>query len=236
MGSTSFLVEITNIFSNPGIQLFGLLVAALGLSFIANYCLSRIFYGRTYRFLIAPGVIIHEYSHVLGCLVTGARVREVRVFDERGGRVVHEPPRITGGEGIISIAPIFGAALTVYILARLLVPAFVGFGELEISSWQFLLFAYLASSITAAMAPSTQDLKVGLAGFTAICAVIGLGALSDRLSSYFSNLLGVEFERVLGVVEFSLIVLAVLAVSSGIVYIILHRTTRKGMRYRQSFE
>src|SRR5665811_249171 len=96
------------------------LVAVLLLSYAANYWLSRIFAGKTYRYLIAPGVIVHEYSHALGCIVTGARIRQIRVFDERGGAVVHEEPRFALGQGIISVAPVFGAAVTVYLLAVLL--------------------------------------------------------------------------------------------------------------------
>ncbi|MEX2209999.1 MAG: M50 family metallopeptidase [Patescibacteria group bacterium] len=217
--------------ANPGVQLLGLLVATLVLSYAANRFLARVFVGRTYRFLIAPGVIVHEYSHALACVLTGARIRQVRVFDARGGAVVHEEPRAPLGDGIISVAPILGAATAVYLLALALVPGFVGFGELSISSWQFFVFAYLASAITAAMAPSLQDLRAGLAAFVALCAIIGLGALSPGLSDYAGAVLGTEFERVRGIVLFSLIVLATLAAAAGAAYAVLHRTTRQGVRY-----
>jgi len=220
-----------DILTNPGVQLGTMLVAALVLSYAATFWLSRIFHGKTYRYLIAPGVIVHEYSHALGCVLTGARVREIRVFDARGGEVIHEEPRLAFGSAIISMAPIIGASIAVYLLARLLVPGFVGFGDLNLSSWQFLLFAYLSASITAAMAPSRQDLKVGAASFVMLCLVIGLLSLSEGVSAYVGFLAGDGFERILGLVQFSLVVLAAVTLSAGVAYLILHRTTRQGTQY-----
>ncbi|HEY8108583.1 MAG TPA: M50 family metallopeptidase [Patescibacteria group bacterium] len=217
--------------ANPGLQLLALLCATLVLSYAANWFLARVFVGKTYRYLIAPGVIVHEYSHALACILTGARIRKVRVFKETGGEVVHEPARLPFGEGLISVAPILGAAIAVYLLAVLLVPGFVGLGELEISSWQFLAFAYLASSVTAAMAPSMQDLRAGLAAFVVICTIIGLGALLPLASDYFDALLGTEFERIRGLVLFSLIVLATLTAAAAAAYAVLQRTTRQGVTY-----
>ncbi|MDP4000537.1 MAG: hypothetical protein Q8Q11_03910 [bacterium] len=222
---------IADIAANPGVQLLVLLCAALGLSYAANYFLARVFVGRTYRFLIAPGVIIHEYSHALACILTGARIRTVRVFDERGGEVIHEPSRLPLGEGLISVAPILGAAIATYLLAVALVPGFVGLGELQISSWQFFAFAYLASSITAAMAPSAPDLRAGLVAFVVICTIVGLGALVPFVSDYFDLLLGTEFVRIRGLVLFSLIVLATLAAAAAGAFAVLQRTTRQGVTY-----
>lgn len=219
---------------NPGVRLFGVLVATLGLSYAANYWLSRIFRGKTYRYLIAPGVIVHEYSHAVGCVLTGARIREIRVFERTGGRVVHEESRLPFGEGLISMAPIFGAALAAYLLARLLVPGFVGLADVEFSSWRFLLFTYLAASITAAMAPSGQDLKVGLAGFSFGCLVLGVGASIEPVDAYFSALFGGALERLFAVVLFGLILLAVLTAAAGLAYLVLHRTTRRGTTYHSA--
>lgn len=230
-GMTRSKMIIELIVANPGVQLLALLSATLGLSYAANYFLARVFLGKTYRYLIAPGVIVHEYSHALGCIVTGARIRKVRVFAEEGGYVEHGPARLPLGEGIITVAPILGAAIAVYLLAVALVPGFVGLGELQVSSWQFLAFAYLASSITAAMAPSAQDLRVGLAAFVAISALVGLGALVPMVADYFDVLLGTEFVRVRGLVLFSLIVLATLTAAAAGAFGVLQRTTRQGMTY-----
>lgn len=229
-----FSGQLTAVLANPGVRLFGVLVATLLLSYAANYWLARIFVGKAYRYLIAPGVIVHEYSHAIGCVLTGARIREIRVFEPSGGRVVHGEPQLAFGEGIISIAPIFGAAITVYLLARLLVPGFIGLGDVELSSWRFLLFAYLAGSITAAMAPSTQDLKIGLAGFSLGCLLIGVGAVVEPVNAYFSTLFGGALDRVFSILIFALIMLAIVATAAGVAYLILQRTTRRGKTYRVS--
>src|SRR5205807_788138 len=92
-GSTPGSDMLADVAANPGVKLGVLLVATLGLSYLANYWLSRLFPGKLYRYLVAPGVIVHEYSHAVGCLVTGTPVREVRVFDPSGGKVTHEAPR-----------------------------------------------------------------------------------------------------------------------------------------------
>lgn len=225
-------MSLEELLGNPGLQLLGMLVATLGLSYAANYWLSRVFVGKTYRYLVAPGVIVHEYSHALACLVTGARVRSISVFDPRGGQVVHEPPKLAGGQGLISLAPILGAAVVLYLLARVLVPGFVGYGELELSSWQFLLFAYLAGSIAATMAPSTQDLKAGLVSFLVLCAIVGLTAVSELAADYFGFLIGSVYDAMRNLVGFALVVLAVLAATSGLFYFGLQQTSRRGTRYR----
>ena len=82
----------------------------------------------------------------------------------------------------------------------------------------------------AAMAPSKQDLRVGLGSFVVICLVIGLAALSPLLIDYFSFLDGFArgMERVL---TFALIMLALLAAAAGGTYLLLGRTLRKGVKY-----
>lgn len=223
-------MTLSDLLANPGLQLLLALGATMLLSYAANYWLARIFAGKLYRYLIAPGVVVHEYSHALACVLVGARIREIRLFDARGGRVVHEEPRLAIGQGVISTAPVFGAAAVAYGLAVLLVPGFVGLGQLEIASWQFLVFAYLGGSVVAAMAPSRQDLTVGLGSFVVICLVIGLVNVSPFLSDYFSFLDGF-YEGMVRVLSFALVMLTLLAAAAGGTYLLLGRTLRKGVKY-----
>lgn len=215
---------------NPGLQLLAALSVTMLLSYAANYWLARVFTGKIYRYLIAPGVVVHEYSHAFACILVGARIKEIRLFEASGGRVVHEEPRLALGQGVISTAPVIGAAGVTYGLAYLLVPGFLGYGGLELASWQFLVFAYLGGSIVAAMAPSKQDLKVGLGSFVAICLIMGIASLSPGLNDYFSFLDGF-WEGMRRVIGFALIMLTLLAVAAGSTYLLLGRTVRKGARY-----
>lgn len=73
--------------------------------------------GRGFRIFVAPGVIVHEYSHVLACLLMGARIEKIALFEKTGGYVRHSIPKIPKwppvvgpsiGMVVISFAPIFG--------------------------------------------------------------------------------------------------------------------------------
>lgn len=217
--------------TNPGILLLGLLLLTLALSYFSNYFLSRIFLGQTYRYLVAPGVVVHEYSHAVACVLAGAKIRQIKVFEPTGGQVVHEEPRLPFGQGLISVAPIFGAAVTVYLLAQLLVPTFLRDGELAISSWQFYLFVYLGATIAATMAPSTTDLKAGAASYVVFCIMVGLAAEVGPVANYFAAIAGDSYDAFWNLLIFIMVILGGLAVASAVAYGILHRTTRQGTHY-----
>ncbi|MFC1889763.1 M50 family metallopeptidase [Thermodesulfobacteriota bacterium] len=56
-----------------------------------------------------PGVVIHEMSHAVACLITGAKIHEIKFFKAGGGYVIHEPSRIPVlGRIAISLAPLVG--------------------------------------------------------------------------------------------------------------------------------
>ena len=46
-----------------------------------------------YYVIRVPGVVVHECSHILGCLVTGAVITQVVFFSEEGGSVTYARPR-----------------------------------------------------------------------------------------------------------------------------------------------
>ncbi|MFA6098633.1 MAG: hypothetical protein WCV50_02570 [Patescibacteria group bacterium] len=74
-----------------------------------------------------PGVMIHELSHLVGCLLTFTRVYKVQLFYPQGGTlgmVQHEQTRNPLKSIIISIAPLFGATAVIWLLTRFLLPDF----------------------------------------------------------------------------------------------------------------
>ena len=78
-------------------------------------------FGRVYWLAIAPGVIVHELSHVIACWLMLAKVRRVKLFGPKGGEVEHDPSRIPViGQPVISMAPIAGCALTLVLVGWLL--------------------------------------------------------------------------------------------------------------------
>ncbi len=97
--------------------------------------LNGLFYrwlGRTvYLLFMWPGVVVHELSHLFGCLITWTRVREANLFAPREetpgtltlGSVVHDRPRSPVASTLIGSAPFFGGAAALWLLIRLLFPA-----------------------------------------------------------------------------------------------------------------
>jgi len=72
---------------------------------------------RVIAFVLAPGVIVHEMSHILACLVTGATVKEASLVDSgRGGRVTHTKPAVPVlGQALISLAPMVGCGACLWL-------------------------------------------------------------------------------------------------------------------------
>ena len=93
------------------------MVILILLSFLCNNLLERISTGRSYRYFIWLGVIVHEYSHALACVLTHTKITEIK-FDRGGGYVKHQRcnPLLNA---IISMAPLFGCSLFLLFLAWL---------------------------------------------------------------------------------------------------------------------
>ncbi|WAC04002.1 MAG: M50 family metallopeptidase [Methanoregula sp.] len=144
-----------------------------------------------------PGVVLHEISHMIGCLLTGAEIRKVVYFSKEGGSVTYSESKIPIlGTVIISTAPLFflplilaGLTLVFGTYFGCFVPQVIPLtGDLVAGSedifknvitifsqnlivhpngW-FFLYLYLCGSIVLSLAPSGQDFKN---------AAIGIGAL-----------------------------------------------------------
>ena len=145
-----------------------------------------------YLFIRLPGVVLHECSHVIGCLLTGARIRSIVFFSKEGGSVTYSRPMLPFiGDVIISTAPLFliplalsaftwafgtflGCTFPVFPATLATPGAFLDLADALFStfsenlltrfnSW-FLLYLYLAISLILAVAPGTQDMKNAAAG------------------------------------------------------------------------
>lgn len=145
-----------------------------------------------YLFIRLPGVVLHESSHIIGCLLTGARIRSIVLFSREGGSVTYSGPRLPYiGDVIISTAPLFLLPLALSVvtgvfgsylgcifppfpallesadaLSGLVTAVFVTFSDnllVRFNGW-FLLYLYLTVSIVLSVAPSMQDMKNAAAG------------------------------------------------------------------------
>jgi hypothetical protein len=150
-----------------------------------------------YYVVRAPGVVVHELSHVLGCLIMGAKVKNIVLFSKEGGSVTYSSPKIPYiGDVVISTAPLFciplvlagctwifsqysgcvfpplpqsiGSTADLFSLGTGVVEIFTGNLIIAFNPW-FLLYLYITLTLVLSVAPSAQDIRN---------AAIGIGILT----------------------------------------------------------
>jgi len=112
-----------------------------------------------YYLFLFPGVVLHEVSHLVGCLLTGARVKSFQLFSKDGGFVSHEEPRIPViGTFVVSIFPLLTGSTILYFASETLRK---GTFQLTLYSVNFskIIIAYLLAAVFITMFPSYQDFK-----------------------------------------------------------------------------
>ncbi len=80
---------------------------------------------RWYLWTMWPGVVVHELSHFVACILTFTRVRRVQLYQPTAdslGFVEHDRTRNPVKKVIISLAPLFGVTATMWLIARWLFP------------------------------------------------------------------------------------------------------------------
>lgn len=177
----------------------GVILISMALDFLWARSIPVRFF---YYLLRAPGVVVHECAHMLGCLLTGAKIRNVVLFSKEGGSVTYNPPAIPViGHVVISTAPLFCIPLVLALCTWFfsnylgcLLPALplsvdstdamvlLGGGVLGIftqnlvvqfNAW-FLVYLYLVLSLILSAAPSMQDIRNASIG---ICILAFTGVL-----------------------------------------------------------
>jgi len=156
------MISVINIFLPLIIQILILYILS---RLLDRLILRRI--GRTlYLITQWPGVMVHELSHLVGCLVTFTRVFQVKLFAPQGdtlGFVSHAQSRNPVKNIIISLAPLFGVTAVIWLLIRFLLPE--------------LYFSIL------------NPVKAGLADFTSFSQFFSFTKdYFAQYSQYFSNL------------------------------------------------
>ncbi len=189
-----------------------LLILITGLMVIAlSYALDRIWAAAIpvrmlYLLIRAPGVVLHECSHIIGCLVTGARIHSIVFFSPEGGSVTYSRPALPLiGDVVIGTAPLFLLPLVLSFITWVfstffgcIFPVFpatiespaalVDLGRsilgtfpdnllTRFNAW-ILLFLYLTVSLVLSAAPSTRDMKNAAAGgiLLIVAGVLVLGS------------------------------------------------------------
>lgn len=154
-----------------------------------------------YIYLTAPGVMIHELSHAVFCLIFQHKILEMKLFspEEDGtlGYVNHayNPKNIYHriGNFFIGTGPIWGGCLMLWVVSWLLLPEVMRQGNSFSESlsaftdgifsadfwknWKSWLWLYLSLTIASHITLSPPDLKGAADGFIVIVLTVLLGSL-----------------------------------------------------------
>ena len=156
-------------------------------SYFLNKNISRINY-TFYLILSFPGIVIHETSHMLGCIITGAKVVDVSFFSVKGGFVKHTRSALGYiGEAIISVMPIIIGLGFIWSLLYLL--------KSDISQinlrWALILtqvfIFYFLISIFLTLTPSVQDIQNAFLGIL-VLSVVSLLLLQKFDSQFLATI------------------------------------------------
>jgi hypothetical protein len=122
------------------------------------------------------GTLVHETSHAIFCVLTGARIHEFSVFSSKP-HVTYEKPRIPFlGSILINIAPIIGGLGVLYLMNAYVLtdhfalPAYANWRDIASGAWKLLsqvnlgewqswaLIAFFLN-VGAMIGPSIRDLR-----------------------------------------------------------------------------
>ncbi len=148
------------------LQFFSEIFLIYVLSFALMHSLGRT--TRSYtalRLFLLPGVMIHELSHALACLVTMTPIEQISFWTETGGKVVHHKPKLhLVTQPIISIAPFIVGIFLLFEMSQFLTH----------QAWYWVIvLALLMTSIAATLAPSQVDLLHALEGSVVLLVIVG---------------------------------------------------------------
>ena len=194
-------------------------IGIVGISLALDVLWARVIPIRSfYYFIRAPGVIVHECSHILGCLITGAKVKKVVFFSERGGSVTYTPSKIPYlADVLISAAPLLCIPLVLagctwvfsQYLGCVFPPLPMGVASTDalfslftgsvgmftqnlivrFNPW-FLLYLYITLTLVLSLAPSTQDMKNAAIGIGMI-TLVGILILWSNLPQAITLMEGI---------------------------------------------
>ena len=152
------------------------IISITALGYISNWLNWRFLNYKLVQWLYYLGTLVHETSHALLCLLTGAKIKEFSVFSSEP-HVTHLEPKIPlVGKPLISLAPIFGGLSFLYVMNHYLlanyftIPSFSGFhtvlpeiasflAQINLLQWQSWVMLLVFMNLGAMLGPSPSDLK-----------------------------------------------------------------------------
>ena len=157
------------------------LIAAFG--YVSNFLNWRYLNFGIIRSLYYIGAVVHETSHAVICVLTGAKIEEFVIFSNQP-HVTHRKSRLPLiGEPLISFAPIVGGLLFLFLVNRYLLGGYFAFAatwpkfsnwhdwwsvllvplallkQIHLLQWQSWVMILLSFNAGAMLGPSPRDLK-----------------------------------------------------------------------------
>ena len=205
-----------NIATEPFLIVVLLGIGVIAISLVLDILWAQVIPLRSLYYVIrAPGVIVHECSHILGCIITGAKIKKVVFFSQEGGSVTYTPSKIPYiGNVVISTAPlvcipIVLAGLTwvfsqylgcvlppmpiavnsmdaLYGLVITIAILFTQNFIVRFNPW-IIVYLYFTVTLVLSLAPSAQDMKNAAIGM-GIILIAGILILLSSLPSLVSIL------------------------------------------------
>ncbi len=151
-----------------------IIIAILG--YCSNWLNWRYLNSSIIRFLYYIGTFIHELSHIVFCILTGAKVTKVSIFNKQP-KIVHTKSRIPIlGQTLISLGPIIGGMAFLYVINRYCLSGYFTipdistfndflfafsniFSHINLLDWQTWVMILLSFNMGAMIGPSLEDLK-----------------------------------------------------------------------------
>jgi len=151
-----------------------ILIALLG--YISNWLNWRYLNYSAVRLLFYVGAVIHEMSHIIFCLLTGATITGISIFS-REPHITHSKSKMPFvGQLLISLAPIVGGLVFLFLINKYYlvnyfeIPQFSDWqgvltaplsilSQINLINWQSWLMILLFLNVGAMIGPSVQDLK-----------------------------------------------------------------------------
>ncbi|MFA6423471.1 MAG: M50 family metallopeptidase [Patescibacteria group bacterium] len=173
------------------------LVPTVLLSFAINRLIILTPLKHAYQFLVRPGIIIHELSHYIACLITFAEVKKVSLFQKDGGFVKYSSSKIPIlGDFIINIAPIIVGSILIILLSKKLnitisqnpktiIQDSIAIFKTNYAIFNFWIFLYAIITIGITLVPSTKDITNIILPLILIFAVLYFFRNSSYAGSIF---------------------------------------------------
>ncbi|MGR3178231.1 MAG: hypothetical protein ACUZ8E_09265, partial [Candidatus Anammoxibacter sp.] len=94
------------------------LLAIVFLSYVVERLWVKYINSKILKFFLFPGSVAHVLSHALLCLVTGATIKNLNIFDFKNNEIQYVRPKIRYiCDFLIVVAPIFGCGIILLFLA-----------------------------------------------------------------------------------------------------------------------